>query len=594
MSETNTGPARRDETASGPPAGRRLGQYVLEAPLGSGGMGTVFRALHVRLKKWVALKVIREGYGSDPGALARFQREMELIGSLDHPNVVRALDANEDGGCHFLVMEYVDGPDLSRVTARLGPWRVADAAAAVRQAALGLQCAHERGLVHRDVKPSNLLLAPEGTVKVVDLGVARFQADGPRDPAAEPGRLTGTGQMIGTPDYIAPEQALDGHRADIRSDLYSLGCTLYHLLAGRPPFSDKEHDSHTAKVIAHVQTPPPEIRSRRADVPEALAAVVRRLLAKDPAQRYATPELLALALEPFAAGSELAKLHAEYRRVASDGTPPDAETRAYHSQTFAPATVTRRRRRALAALVVLLSLGIGAAVWLARPVDSRPPVDPPADPPEVLVPGRWYNLLNRPPRKLYWPVEAADPAFDAARETLSVNGNHLGLLRLGTVTKPGYVIRMKVRQNGGWTGRFGVFFGYRTRTDGEGRTVAAFQYVELRPGGPAGNAPLRLIRAKSTLTREANGQMTEFFRNLRCADLHDSEPVEHILRVEVGAEGGLIGVQWGNDRASDLTTEAANAFFRPEDYVGDFGLYMKGTSAEIREAQAMIFTEDAP
>ena len=184
-------------------------------------MGTVYKALHTRLKRLVALKLLPEHRTQNPEALARFQREMEAVGQLDHPHLVRAHDAGEAEGQHYLVMEFLDGIDLAHLVRRTGPFLVADACEAVRQAAMGLQHAHEHGLVHRDVKPSNLMLSTDGMVKVLDLGLARLC---PETPVEED--VTASGQVMGSADYMAPEQCLDARDVDGRADIYSLGGTL--------------------------------------------------------------------------------------------------------------------------------------------------------------------------------------------------------------------------------------------------------------------------------------------------------------------------------------------------------------------------------
>ena len=206
------------------------GQYVLLEGLGEGGMGRVFKARHRRMKRVVALKFIHKHLLTHPLAVQRFYREIEAVARLSHPNIVMAFDADEIDGTHFFVTEYVEGVDLRTLLERDGPLPVARACEAARQAALGLQHAHLRGLVHRDIKPANLLLSREGVVKIVDLGLARLTLPDPDDAGAV--NLTRTGELMGTPDYLAPEQIHDFHRADIRADIYSLGCTLYQLLAG--------------------------------------------------------------------------------------------------------------------------------------------------------------------------------------------------------------------------------------------------------------------------------------------------------------------------------------------------------------------------
>lgn len=283
--------------------GSQLDQYRLLEKIGQGGMGAVYKALHLRLEKVVALKVLPPGRTQDSEALARFQREIRAAGKLNHPNIITATDAREAGGVHFLVMELLDGADLAQFVRRLGPLPVSDACELVRQAAEGLQHAHEHGMVHRDVKPSNLMLCRDGRVKVLDLGLARLRGDAP---AAD--ELTGSGQMMGTLDYMAPEQGSDARSVDIRADVYSLGCTLYHLLAGQAPFA--EHTHPAKKLLAHMSEPPPPIRAPRSPVPVELAALVERMLAKQPQQRPGTPGEVARLLRPFTAGADLAGLFA--------------------------------------------------------------------------------------------------------------------------------------------------------------------------------------------------------------------------------------------------------------------------------------------
>jgi formylglycine-generating enzyme required for sulfatase activity/tRNA A-37 threonylcarbamoyl transferase component Bud32 len=278
-----------------------LGQYVLFDRLGEGGMGEVFKARHRRMERDVALKVIRKEKLGSPEAVRRFQREIEAAAKLFHENVVLAYDADQAGDRHFFAMEYVEGANLARLVKDKGPLPVAQACDCVRQAALGLQHAFERGMVHRDIKPSNLLLGKGGVVKVLDLGLARLETSGPELES----RITQEGLVIGTPDFLSPEQARNARTADIRADIYALGCTFYFLLAGKPPYPG---GTPTEKMLRHTTDPLPVIE--RPDVPPALEAIVHKMLAKKPADRYQTPAEVALALRPFAgplpAGSNIA------------------------------------------------------------------------------------------------------------------------------------------------------------------------------------------------------------------------------------------------------------------------------------------------
>jgi hypothetical protein len=269
---------------------------VLEV-LGAGGMGVVYKAIHRLMDRVVALKVIHRSLTDRPGVAERFRREVRAAARLTHPHIVTAYDADQAGDTHFLVMEYVAGISLDREVERRGPLPVREACDLARQAALGLQHAHEHGLVHCDIKPQNLLLTPGGQVKIVDFGLARVAADG--SPPATP---LPSGVVLGTPDYVAPEQARNPAQVDIRADVYGLGCTLYHLLTGHGPFPG---GTPLQKLLAHQECRPPALTAARADVPEALAAIVDRMLAKDPARRYPTPadvaEDLARFLDPASA-----------------------------------------------------------------------------------------------------------------------------------------------------------------------------------------------------------------------------------------------------------------------------------------------------
>jgi serine/threonine protein kinase len=271
---------------------RRIGEYDVLESLGSGGVGEVYKARHRRLDKLVALKLLSTSSQSSREMVARFRREMKAVGALVHPNVVEAHDAGEQSGVVYLAMKLIEGIDLERLIKELGPLPITEACELVRQAATGLHYLHKRGLVHRDVKPSNLMRTPDGTVKILDLGLARWCIE------AEAGHdLTGTGRVMGTPDFLAPEQIEDAAVADAQSDLYGLGGTLFYLLTGRPPFAD--YKSLFSKLEAHRSAPPPDIRSLRSEVPSELADLVYRLLSKNPEERFPSAADVAAALAPY-------------------------------------------------------------------------------------------------------------------------------------------------------------------------------------------------------------------------------------------------------------------------------------------------------
>jgi uncharacterized protein (TIGR03067 family) len=338
-------------------------RYRIQELLGVGGMGAVYKAEHLLMERPVALKVINRELTKNPDTVERFRREVKAAARLTHPNIVHAYDAEQAGDLHFLVMEYIDGKSLARVVAEHGPLPIKQACEYIRQATLGLQYAHEQGMVHRDIKPQNLMLLASGgrkpadsgsgglrpplakTVKILDFGLARFALEtastegrlstSPSVPAADSAAtqsITQTGTIMGTPDYIAPEQARDAHTADIRADIYSLGCTLYHLLAGQPPYPE---GTVVDKIMAHTERPPKPLTELRRDMPPRLAHVIERMMAKDPAKRYQKPAEIAAALQPFVAKSAIK-----------------------------PRQVIRRWLAAACALVILAALAAGVVIYV--------------------------------------------------------------------------------------------------------------------------------------------------------------------------------------------------------------------------------------
>jgi serine/threonine protein kinase len=284
--------------------GLALPGYKVLGVLGRGGMAIVYKARQLCRERLVAVKVIAPRQEGDDQIVARFRQEQALAARLRHPNLVAAYAVGRRAGRLYLVMELVRGEALDGLTRRRGPLPVAAACEVIRQAALGLQHLHEHGVVHRDVKPSNLMLTPAGSVKVLDLGLARdLHRPGPAE------RITGHGEYLGTFDYMAPEQCFDPRTADARADVYSLGCTLYELLAGQPPFVG--YESAFEKMRGHVEAAVPPLRARRPEVPERLAVTLGRMLAKDREGRFTRAADVVAAVRPFAASAELADLSRE-------------------------------------------------------------------------------------------------------------------------------------------------------------------------------------------------------------------------------------------------------------------------------------------
>jgi hypothetical protein len=298
-----------------------LGSYVLLERLGEGGMGQVFKARNWKLGRVVAVKLIRPECLAHPDAVRRFRREVQAAAALSHPNIVHAYDADEIGGTHLLVMECVEGAtDLRHLVKKRGPLPVDRACEYIRQAALGLQHAYERGLVHRDIKPHNMLLTADGqTVKILDMGLARL--DQPTADGEKSSTMTQEGAVMGTPDYIAPEQVVGSHDVDIRADIYSLGCTFYQLLTGRVPFPG---GTLMQKFDGHRFQEPVPVEKLRPDVPSAVAGVVRKLMAKKPEGRYQTPAELVAALAALARAAE----ETSWSLEVADGTSREGRTAA--------------------------------------------------------------------------------------------------------------------------------------------------------------------------------------------------------------------------------------------------------------------------
>jgi serine/threonine-protein kinase len=427
-----------------------LGSYVLQEKLGEGGMGAVFKARNWKLDKVVALKLIRAERLANQSAVTRFEREIRAAARLDHPNIVRALDADNVGGTHLLVMEYVAGGiDLNRLVKEQGPLTVDQACRFIREAALGLQHAHERGLVHRDIKPHNLLvsgirsqesgvrsqesaakkpsssLTPDPcpltpVVRILDFGLARL---GRGEHGESSSTLTQEGSVMGTLDYIAPEQATDSHNVDIRADLYSLGCTFYYLLSGRVLFPGGEA---LAKLMKHRFDEPTPIETLRPGLPHAVAAVVRKLTAKRPEDRFQTPAELIAVLDQVLAGNTkaLAALAPPPAPTSAPTTSSAAENpfaRLEASDTEAMVAAPRSnsgirrgqpsRRWLLAAAGGGLVVAVAAIAVAAKLMSGTPPREP-----QVAV-------APKPPRQPSSLEKAAlqeDPAKQVEKQRLAL------------------------------------------------------------------------------------------------------------------------------------------------------------------------------
>jgi eukaryotic-like serine/threonine-protein kinase len=325
-------------------------RYELEELVGTGGMSTVFRAYDRQLERRVAIKILHEHYADDPEYLERFRREARAVARLSHPNIVTVIDRGDDGGRQYIVFEYVEGENLKELVVRSGRLPVRRALELALDVAGGLAFAHDHGLVHRDVKPQNVLLSREGEVKVTDFGIARSLH-------MEHG-VTQTGTVLGTGEYLAPEQA-SGKQVSPATDVYSLGVVLWELLAGDVPFVG---ENFVAVALRHVNEPPPSLRERRPDVTPRLEAAVDRALAKDPGRRF--PSMAAFAKELRACLAEVEGQPAP--------APDDLELTRVTSPAPAPARAPARQRRRAPARArrrrlpyVLLALVVAGAAFAA-------------------------------------------------------------------------------------------------------------------------------------------------------------------------------------------------------------------------------------
>ena len=331
--------------------GDRLGHFDLVELVGGGGMGRVYRALDTRLARTVALKVLPPDQAADGNTLLRFQNEAQSAARLDHPNIARVYYVGEDRGIPFIVFEFIEGVNIRDLVAKRGPLPLSEAISYTLQVTAGLAHAASRDVVHRDIKPSNILITPQGIAKLIDLGLARFQRfEGPG------GDLTASGVTLGTFDYISPEQARDPRAADVRSDVYSLGCTLYYMCTGRPPFPE---GTVLQKLLQHHADQPPDVRELRPDLPEDMSRLLAKMLAKDPRHRHQNPQEL---LDDLNLLAEQSGVPSPRPVIGATWSPPSAQP-----------TFWGRHLPWIAPVVVLVGVAIALDYFSGRRNDPAPP-----------------------------------------------------------------------------------------------------------------------------------------------------------------------------------------------------------------------------
>ncbi len=334
-----------------------IGDYEIVRSIGRGGMGNVYLAQHTKLDRTVAVKVLASNRLSDPRMHERFEKEMRAIGSLSHPNIVTAHDARDVDGVALLVTEWIDGLDLKDILVRTGPLSVANACEIGARIACALSYISAQSLVHRDLKPSNVMINRKGEVKLLDLGLARLRTS---DAEHDVSGATVTGQVMGTADYVAPEQINNAREVDIRADIYGLGCTLYKLLSGNAPFESDRYATTFAKMTAHVSEQPVSLRMAAPHVPASVVSLVDQMLAKSPSDRPASPDKIASTLQKHASGADLESL-VQTALV----TQPAPSTQQVLAPTTATTTQPFWKRRVPIAVAIACGLGGLMLGWLA-------------------------------------------------------------------------------------------------------------------------------------------------------------------------------------------------------------------------------------
>jgi serine/threonine protein kinase len=458
-----------------------MGNYAILDKLGKGGMGLVLKAEHRRMERVVALKILSPKLVRNDDSLRRFQREVKAAARLTHPNIVTAYDADEEAGVHFLVMEYVEGSDLAVLVRQQGPLSVDVALDCIKQAATGLRYAHEHGVIHRDIKPANLLMNLQREVKILDMGLARVSKTDPHDD-----ELTGSGQIIGTVDYMSPEQATSTKDADERADIYSLGITLWYLLTGRPMYAG---DAPIQKLLAHQNQEIPSLQEACADVSPALDEVFRRMVAKTPEQRYQTMDEVIQAIESLRAAT------AANNRSALEDPKLDAFLRG-----IGPSAASHRSGSS--------SHAQGSASFHASGAKSRPPADENAT---VNQGGRQEDTDGRSDRSgsdSHGDLAAVDPWWQDWR-LATASATVMVLIAVGLL-----VVALKLR-------------GEHSRPESpvvQADSAVAAQSPEAESGepAPAVDTPTEEPQPGDARPEDANGNEAQLILTWRFADWTDS------------------------------------------------------------------------
>ena len=570
-----------------------IGRYRLLEKIGGGGMGVVFKARHLALQRLVAVKILHPHRGHLEHLASRFWREMEAAGKLDHPHVVRATDAGKEGDTLFLAMELVEGIDLDKLVRLFHPIPTPDVCELIRQAAIGLDAIRRADMVHRDIKPSNLMLSSEGVVKILDVGLALLRDDETKE------ELTPTGMTLGTADYLAPEQAGDSKAVDIRADIYSLGCTMYKLLAGHPPFSGSKYATWTAKVAAHGLEPIPEI-DRRDDIPPEVTAILHRMTAKSRDARFTTPAEVAEALKPCTRSANVAAFVNENSLASSAalGEGNAAETPHAKGTTVLIERSPPVRRQVWRIAGAIAAVTLGAAMLMIAPWRAAPKQEPeiekklePMPDLSEVEPLQIRNVIDRPPKEVLWNAGKgfASYRFNDKLQQLDVQSDGIALLGLGRTAWPRYALQVSMHQPR-WTGGCGVFFGYRPLDDEErakrnlaSDCYAQFQYLKVLQTTDEKTlaASYLVMRGAYVLGKNPDGRIRPQGLPNDSNEAVDFPQGQVILELVI-ANAGLDSVHFGGKKLSKLTDTKENAKYSREDYRGDFGVFNPVSSTAYR------------
>ena len=565
-----------------------LGQFDLISELGRGGMGIVYKAIDRGLDCPVALKVIHDRHATSGSSVQRFRREQKLLGRLNHPNIVRARTAGEHSGRHFLVMDFVEGVNLSNLQCSNQRLSISTVCEIIRQTAVGLQYIHEHDQIHRDLKPSNLMVDTQGTVRILDLGLSRFSETDLRE-----GDITHSECVVGTPDFMAPEQTLTPAKTDIRADIYSLGCTMYSLLTGHVMYRGKKFASSHSRMLAHATEPIPDLQNERTDVPEPLLNAWRQMVAKARDERFELPSEVAQAVLPYCDGADLASLveNTQDTEQIQNASYLDTDSKLISTGQFEQpsrgAEPKKTSRLPVRAVVIglLIALGIYPAVSLSRNLLLKSEIDPVKY--QAL---RWYDLLEQQPKVIAFPKsDQARWWCDTKRRDLTVDNSGVALLAVGSTKANNYDFRLRIQRNA-WHGRVGLIFGYQPDPE---NGPDAFRYQTIVINSFVNDDG----KHRKVLTREIhNARFHEGRIYLDTTPLANAVDLQDLSREEVQLEISVRGNRLFTARIDGAVlpitdTRRGKRDASIQDCRGDFGVIVIDGASNFRSAEVQFLSD---